>query len=108
MIFSDKGHGKEHHHSVINLYLSFFKGLQDLSSIKLRIENGLLDHEWLAYIVTMKGVKTPAEQMWPSYVSQVTLQDLEPNKTHLEFYRKMFNITQSANSEDNSAGFRQY
>ena len=28
-----------------------------------------------------------------SYVSQVTLQDLKPNETHLEFYKRMFNIT---------------
>ena len=42
---------------------------------------------------------TPAELskcgllMDTSYVSQVTLQDLKPNKTHLEFYKRMFNIT---------------
>ena len=28
-----------------------------------------------------------------SYVSQVALQYLKPNETHLEFYKRMFNIT---------------
>ena len=28
-----------------------------------------------------------------SYVSQVTLQHFKPSETHLEFYRRMFNIT---------------
>ena len=32
-------------------------------------------------------------QVDPTYVSQVALQDLKPNETHLEFYKRMFNIT---------------
>ena len=28
-----------------------------------------------------------------SYVSQVALQDLKPNETHLKFYKRMLNIT---------------
>ena len=73
------------------------QGLQD-PSIKLRVENGLF--EWLAWCRgSFPTFMTPAELskcgliVDTSYVSQVALQDLKPNETHLEFYKRMFNIT---------------
>ena len=83
--------------SRLELSISLVQGLQD-PSIKLRIENGLF--EWLAWCRgSFPTFMTPAELskcgliVDTSYVSQVALQDLKPNETHLEFYKRMFNIT---------------
>ena len=72
-------------------------GLQD-PSVKVKVENGLF--EWLAWCRgEFPTFMTPLEfakcgmQVDTSYVSQVALPDLKPNETHLEFYKRMFNIT---------------
>jgi ubiquitin-associated SH3 domain-containing protein len=66
--------------------------------VKIRVENGLF--EWLAWC--RGGFPTfmnPGEllkegfQVDPAYLSQVALNDLKPNETHLEFYKRMYNIT---------------
>lgn len=76
---------------------AILKGLQD-TSIKIKIENGLF--EWLAWCRGgFPTFMTPSEfakiglPIDLSYASQVALQDLKPNETHLEFYKRMFNIT---------------
>ena len=72
-------------------------GLQE-PSVKVKIENGLF--EWLAWCRGgFPTFMTPSElskyglEVDPSYASQVALMDLKPNETHLEFYKRMYNIT---------------
>lgn len=76
---------------------AILQGLQD-PTIRIKIENGMF--EWLAWC--QGGFPTflsPGElakfglQVDMSYASQVALQDLKPKETHLEFYKRMFNIT---------------
>ncbi len=76
---------------------AILKGLGD-PSIKIKIESGLF--EWLAWcrggyptFMTAQEMAKCGFQVDTSYVSQVALQDLKPNETHLEFYKRMFNIT---------------
>ena len=77
---------------------AILKGLQE-TSVKIKIENGLF--EWLAWFQGSfpPPFMTPAElvkfgmQVDTSYKSQVSLQDLKPNETHLEFYKRMVNLT---------------
>lgn len=72
-------------------------GLQD-STLKIKVENGLF--EWLAWcrggfptFMTPPDLSKCGLNIDTSYVSQVALQDLKPNETHTEFYKRMFNIT---------------
>jgi ubiquitin-associated SH3 domain-containing protein len=65
---------------------------------KIRIENGLF--EWLAWcqggfptFMTPNDFLKNGLQVDPTYLSQVALNDLKPKETHLEFYKRMYNIT---------------
>lgn len=76
---------------------AFIHGLQE-SSLKAKVENGLF--EWLAWCRGgFPTFMTPVElskcgmAVDTSYLSQVALQDLKHNETHLEFYKRMYNIT---------------
>lgn len=77
---------------------AILKGLQE-TNVKIKIENGMF--EWLAWFqgAFPPPFITPAElakfgmQVDASYKSQVSLQDLKPNETHLEFYKRMVNLT---------------
>ena len=63
--------------------------------VKIRIENGLF--EWLAWcqgvfptFMSPNDLMKNGFQVDPSYLSQVTLNDLKPKETHLEFYKRMY------------------
>ena len=76
---------------------AILKGLND-STVKIKIENGLF--EWLAWcrdgfptFMSREEVLDFGINIDVAYTSQVALSDLKPNETHLEFYKRMFNIT---------------
>ena len=76
---------------------AILQGLQD-TTLKIKVENGLF--EWLAWcrggfptFMTPPDLSKCGLTIDTSYVSQVALQDLKPNETHTEFYKRMFNIT---------------
>ena len=77
---------------------AILKGLQE-TNMKIKIEGGLF--EWLAWCQGgfPPPFMTPTEmakyglQVDTTYKSQVSLQDLKPNETHLEFYKRMVNLT---------------
>ncbi len=76
---------------------AILQGLQNPTT-KIKIENGLF--EWLAWCRGgFPTFMTPVElgkcgmAVDSSYLSQVALQDLKHNETHLEFYKRMYNIT---------------
>lgn len=76
---------------------AIIQGLQD-PMLKVKIENGLF--EWLAWCRGgFPTFMTPLElnkcgiAVDTTYLSQVALQDLKHNETHLEFYKRMYNIT---------------
>ncbi len=66
--------------------------------LKIKVENGLF--EWLSWcrggfpsFMTPNDLAKCGLNVDTSYVSQVALLDLKPNETHMEFYKRMFNIT---------------
>ena len=76
---------------------AILQGLGD-PSISIKVENGLF--EWLAWcrggfptFMTTQELAKFGLHVDSTYVSQVALQDLKLKETHLEFYKRMFNIT---------------
>lgn len=78
-------------------------------NLKIKVEQGL--YEWLAWTRGEVPVFMAPEDMAKfglqvdtSYTSMVSMKDLKPNETHLEFYKRMYNITRLLlkNSEPNS------
>ena len=76
---------------------AIIQGLAD-PGLKIKVENGLF--EWLAWCRGgFPTFMTPLElskcgiAVDTTYLSQVALQDLKHNETHLEFYKRMYNIT---------------
>ena len=76
---------------------AILQGLQD-TTLKIKVEISLF--EWLAWcrggfptFMTPLDLSKCGLTIDTSYVSQVALQDLKPNETHTEFYKRMFNIT---------------
>ena len=67
-------------------------------SVKIKIEQGLF--EWLAWCRGDVPTFMSNEELLKfglnvdqNYVSKVLMKDLKPNETHLEFYKRSFNIT---------------
>ena len=76
---------------------AILQGLQD-TQLKIKVENGLF--EWLSWckggfpnFMTPTDLAKCGMNVDITYMSQVALQDLKPNETHTEFYKRMFNIT---------------
>ena len=67
-------------------------------SVKIKIEQGLF--EWLAWykgdvpsFMSNEEMVKYGMNVDTSYTSKVSMKDLKPNETHLEFYKRSFNIT---------------
>ena len=67
-------------------------------SVKIKIKQGLF--EWLAWcrgdvpsFMSNEELVKFGMNIDPSYTSKVLMKDLKPNETHLEFYKRSFNIT---------------
>ena len=76
---------------------AFLQGMGDFHT-KIKIENGLF--EWLAWchgeipsFMHSEEILKFGLQIDPTYTSMVSMKDLKPNETHLEFYKRMYNIT---------------
>lgn len=66
--------------------------------LKIKVENGLF--EWLSWcrggfpsFMAIADLAKCGLNVDTTYMSQVAIQDLKPNETHTEFYKRMFNIT---------------
>ena len=76
---------------------AILQGMGDFNT-RIKVEHGLF--EWLAWCRGDIPVFMPADDMMkfglqvdPTYSSLVSMKDLKPNETHLEFYKRMYNIT---------------
>ena len=72
-------------------------GLGDFTT-RIKVEHGLF--EWLAWcrgeipkFMSAEDLGKFGLQIDPTYTPLVSVKDLKPNETHLEFYKRMYNIT---------------
>ena len=76
---------------------AILQGMGDFNT-KIKVEHGLF--EWLAWcrgevpmFMLGEDMVKFGLQVDPNYQSMVSMKDLKPNETHLEFYKRMHNIT---------------